>query len=138
MVALFCLIKHAEDRKPGWVGFIKLLLCWAVWVLQEQGLDTVDANRALGLPDDCREYTSVRNILRDLQVRSVKLMVRTSNCVLSVTVGYRLVDVRAGGGGSVIAAAAQVHSHVVVCQWSVPAAHHWCADQGVGWCENRA
>jgi GTP cyclohydrolase II len=46
--------------------------------LQEQGLDTVDANRALGLPDDCREYTSVRNILRDLGVRSVRLMVRVS------------------------------------------------------------
>jgi GTP cyclohydrolase II len=42
---------------------------------QEQGLDTVDANRALGLPDDCREYTSVRNILRDLQVESILLMV---------------------------------------------------------------
>eukprot|EP00775_Hariotina_reticulata_P012739 gene12739-12868_t len=46
----------------------------AAYALQEQGLDTVDANRALGLPDDCREYTSVRNILKDLQVRSVKLM----------------------------------------------------------------
>lgn len=47
----------------------------AAYALQEQGLDTVDANRALGLPDDCREYTSVRNILRDLRVRSVQLMV---------------------------------------------------------------
>ena len=46
--------------------------------LQEQGLDTVDANRALGLPDDCREYTSVRNILRDLGVKSIKLMVRAA------------------------------------------------------------
>ncbi|WIA09928.1 hypothetical protein OEZ85_010142 [Tetradesmus obliquus] len=46
----------------------------AAYALQEQGLDTVDANRALGLPDDCREYTSVRNILRDLGVRSVQLM----------------------------------------------------------------
>ena len=27
--------------------------------LQEKGLDTVDANRALGLPDDCREYSAV-------------------------------------------------------------------------------
>ncbi len=49
-----------------------------VCVLQEQGLDTVDANRALGLPDDCREYTSVRNILRDLGVKSIKLMVRVA------------------------------------------------------------
>ena len=44
--------------------------------LQEGGLDTVDANRALGFPDDCREYTSVHNILRDLGVKSVRLMVR--------------------------------------------------------------
>lgn len=36
----------------------------------------MDANRALGLPDDCREYTSVRNILADLGVRSIRLMVR--------------------------------------------------------------
>ena len=43
--------------------------------LQEEGLDTVDANRALGLPDDCREYTSVRNILQELNVESIYLMV---------------------------------------------------------------
>jgi GTP cyclohydrolase II len=49
-------------------------------MLQEQGLDTVDANRALGLPDDCREYTSVRNILRDLNVKSVALMVGKAHC----------------------------------------------------------
>ena len=44
---------------------------------QERGLDTVDANRALGLPDDCREYTSVRNIINDLNIKSIKLMVGT-------------------------------------------------------------
>jgi GTP cyclohydrolase II len=46
----------------------------AAYKLQEQGLDTVDANRALGLPDDSREYTSVRNILKELGVKSVRLM----------------------------------------------------------------
>lgn len=46
-------------------------------VLQEKGLDTVDANRALGLPDDCREYSPVRNILEDLSIKSIKLMVRS-------------------------------------------------------------
>lgn len=44
---------------------------------QETGLDTVDANRALGLPDDCREYTSVTNILADLGIKSIMLMVRS-------------------------------------------------------------
>ncbi|GIL92432.1 hypothetical protein Vretimale_6497 [Volvox reticuliferus] len=46
----------------------------AAYSLQEQGLDTVDANRALGLPDDCREYTSVRNMLRELNVKSIRLI----------------------------------------------------------------
>lgn len=44
-------------------------------LLQEKGLDTVDANRALGLPDDCREYSPVRFILEELGVKSVRLMV---------------------------------------------------------------
>lgn len=47
----------------------------AAYALQDSaGLDTVDANRALGLPDDCREYSSVANILKDLGVSSVALM----------------------------------------------------------------
>lgn len=46
----------------------------AAYALQEKGLDTVDANRALGLPDDCREYTSVKNMLADLGVKSIKII----------------------------------------------------------------
>ena len=38
-------------------------------------MDTVDANRALGLPDDCREYTSVRNIIWGLGIKSIQLIV---------------------------------------------------------------
>lgn len=42
--------------------------------LQErEGLDTVDANTALGLPAEARDYTPVRRILDDLGVRSVTL-----------------------------------------------------------------
>ena len=44
------------------------------YALQEQGLDTVDANRALGLPDDNREYDLAAKILEDLEVQSVLLM----------------------------------------------------------------
>jgi GTP cyclohydrolase II len=43
-------------------------------VQQQQGLDTVDANLALGLPDDCRDYTFAASMLRELGVRSVSLM----------------------------------------------------------------
>jgi GTP cyclohydrolase II len=44
----------------------------AAYHLQESGLDTVDANRALNLPDDSREYTAVANMLRDMDVKSIK------------------------------------------------------------------
>ncbi|MGU3585974.1 bifunctional 3,4-dihydroxy-2-butanone-4-phosphate synthase/GTP cyclohydrolase II [Rhodococcus sp. C26F] len=42
--------------------------------LQEQGLDTVDANRALGLPDDSRSYGVGARILADLGVRRMRLI----------------------------------------------------------------
>jgi GTP cyclohydrolase II len=44
------------------------------YALQEQGRDTVEANRDLGLPDDAREYDSAAAILRVLGVSSVRLM----------------------------------------------------------------
>jgi ribA/ribD-fused uncharacterized protein len=37
-------------------------------------LDTVEANRALGLPDDAREYIAVRDILNFFHINSIRLM----------------------------------------------------------------
>lgn len=42
--------------------------------LQEQGLDTLDANLQLGLPADAREYDSAAEILADLGVDSIRLL----------------------------------------------------------------
>jgi len=44
------------------------------YALQAQGLDTVEANRRLGLPDDARRYDAAAAVLRHLGVRSVALM----------------------------------------------------------------
>lgn len=47
----------------------------AAYNLQETcHLDTVDANRELGLPDDMREYSAVRDILHHFGVESIVLM----------------------------------------------------------------
>ena len=42
--------------------------------LQERGLDTVDANRALGFEDDLRNYDVAAAMLRELGVQSIRLM----------------------------------------------------------------
>ncbi|HEY8038245.1 MAG TPA: GTP cyclohydrolase II [Polyangiaceae bacterium] len=44
------------------------------YALQQEGVDTVDANRILGFADDARRYDVAAAILRDLGVRRVALM----------------------------------------------------------------
>ena len=42
--------------------------------LQDQGADTVEANRLLGLPVDARDYRAAADLLRLLDIRSVRLL----------------------------------------------------------------
>ena len=64
------LVIYMRDEGRG-IGLGNKIRAYA---LQEQGVDTVDANRMLGLPDDTRDYTIAAQILQDLQVDSVSLM----------------------------------------------------------------
>ncbi|MBK5237966.1 MAG: GTP cyclohydrolase II [Actinomycetales bacterium] len=57
-----------EGRGIGLVNKFK------AYKLQETGLDTLDANLALGLPADARDYTAAARILDDMGIRSVRLL----------------------------------------------------------------
>jgi len=46
----------------------------AYYLQQSAGMDTIEANRALGFPDDVRHYGVGAQILRDLGVRKIRLL----------------------------------------------------------------
>jgi 3,4-dihydroxy 2-butanone 4-phosphate synthase/GTP cyclohydrolase II len=60
------------------IGLINKLRAYS---LQEQGLDTVDANLALGLPADARDYAAAAGILADLGIGRVRLLTNNTDKV---------------------------------------------------------
>ena len=62
---------QAVQTKGRGIGLINKIRAYQ---LQDQGLDTVEANVALGLPVDARDFVLAKHILDYLQVASVHLM----------------------------------------------------------------
>ncbi|MBU6144001.1 MAG: 3,4-dihydroxy-2-butanone-4-phosphate synthase [Acidobacteria bacterium] len=65
------IVIYLRGQEGRGIGLLNKLKAYA---LQEQGLDTVEANLALGLPSEAREYGAAASILQELGVKSVRLM----------------------------------------------------------------
>jgi GTP cyclohydrolase II len=68
-----------EGRGIGLVNKIR------AYALQDEGLDTVEANLALGFRDDERDYAVAAHMVHSLAIRSVRLMTNNPNKVSELT-----------------------------------------------------
>ncbi|MFC4243448.1 GTP cyclohydrolase II [Gryllotalpicola reticulitermitis] len=64
-------VVYLRGHEGRGIGLINKLRAYQ---LQAEGLDTLDANLALGLPVDARSYTAAADILADLGIRSARLL----------------------------------------------------------------
>jgi GTP cyclohydrolase II len=88
------LVLYLRQEGRG-IGLLNKLRAYA---LQDRGLDTVEANLALGFRDDEREYSIAAHMLQSLDVRSVQLLTNNPRKVdelrkLGVVVSARLPHV---------------------------------------------
>ena len=72
---------HQEGRGIGLMAKLQ------AYALQDRGLDTIEANQALGFDADCRDFSLAVDVLRELKIRQVRLMSNNPQKVEALTKG---------------------------------------------------
>jgi len=72
---------HQEGRGIGLMAKLQ------AYALQDRGLDTIEANEALGFDADCRDFSLAVAVLHELKVRQVRLMTNNPQKVEALTNG---------------------------------------------------
>src|SRR5216684_1975467 len=72
---------HQEGRGIGLMAKLQ------AYALQDQGLDTIEANEALGFDADCHDFGLAVAVLHELKVRQVRLMSNNPQKVDALTKG---------------------------------------------------
>lgn len=79
-----------EQKEGRGIGLMPKLQAYA---LQDQGLDTVEANEQLGFKADCREFELPAEVLKLMGLPAVRLMTNNPDKVAALeTVGIRVVE----------------------------------------------
>jgi len=79
-----------EEKEGRGIGLMAKLKAYE---LQDAGLDTVEANVALGFRADCREFELPAEVLKDLGVSAVRLMTNNPEKVEALELaGIRVVE----------------------------------------------
>src|SRR3954447_1777240 len=73
--------EHQEGRGIGLMAKLR------AYALQDQGLDTIEANGALGFDADCRDFSLAVAVLHELNVRQVRLMSNNPQKIEALTQG---------------------------------------------------
>jgi len=72
---------HQEGRGIGLMAKLQ------AYALQDRGLDTIEANEALGFDADCRDFSLAVAVLHELKLRQVRLMTNNPQKVEALTKG---------------------------------------------------